>query len=162
MGVPYFSGQVKMNKKILIAGIGNILLTDEGLGVHILKELSKKKLPKEVELAEIGTAVFELVRFMDGKDKVIIVDAIVSDEAPGTIYKLTPKELKSSRKNQLASLHQFGICEAIETSAQMGNTPEIVIFGVVPKDYQSIGTELTLELKKSIPKIIQEILKEAK
>jgi hydrogenase maturation protease len=151
-----------MNKRILIAGIGNLLFTDEGLGVHILKELSKKKLPKKVELAEIGTATFELVRFIDGKDKVIIVDAIVSDEAPGTIYKLTPKELKSSSKNQLASLHQFGICEAIETVTQMGNTPEIVIFGVVLKDYQSIGTELTPELKKSIPKIIQEILKEIK
>ena len=79
-----------MKKRILIAGIGNLLFSDEGIGAHVIKELSKTELPEQVELVEIGTATFELSRFMEDKDKVIIVDAVISDEAPGTIYKFSP------------------------------------------------------------------------
>jgi len=84
---------------------------------------------------------------MDGKNKAIIIDAIVSNEGVGTIYRLTPEELKSRKKNDLTSLHQFGVCEAIEIAAQAGVIPEIVIFGIVPKDYQSTDTKLTPELR---------------
>ena len=149
-----------MKKAILIAGIGNLLFTDEGIGVHIIRELSKKNLSSEVELADIGTATFELVRFMEGKDKVVIVDAILSDQPPGTIFKLTPDDLKPTQGKFSASLHQFGIVEALASADQMGIKPDVVIFGITPKDYQSPGTELTPELKKSIPKIIQAILRE--
>jgi hydrogenase maturation protease len=151
-----------MKKKILIAGIGNLLLSDEGVGVHVIRELFKKDLPEGVELADIGTASFELVRWMDGKDKVVIVDAIISDEPPGTIYKLTPDDLKSGKRKLLTSLHQFGVVEALESAAQMGNKPEVVIFGITPKDYHTPQTELTPELKGSIQKIVETILKEIK
>ena len=151
-----------MGKKILIAGIGNLLFTDEGIGVHIIRELSRKDLPKEVELVEIGTATFELTRFMEGRNKVILVDAILSDDPPGTTYRLTPKELGSSKARDIASLHQFGISEALECAAQLGYNPEVVIFGIAPKDYQSLSTELSPELKESIQKIVGIILKEIK
>lgn len=149
-----------MKKKILIAGIGNLLFTDEGIGVHVIRELSKKDLPEEVELADIGTATFELTRFMEGKDKVVIVDAILSNQAPGTIFKLTPDDLKSTQDKFSASLHQFGIVENLASAEQMGIKPEVVIFGITPKDYQSPGTELTPELTESIQKIVQTILRE--
>ncbi len=149
-----------MEKKILIAGIGNLLFTDEGIGVHIIRELSRKDLPKEVELVEIGTATFELTRFMEGRDKVILVDAILSDDPPGTTYRLTPKELSSSKSRDIVSLHQFGISEALECADQLGYNPEVVIFGITPKDYQSLSTELSPELKASLRKIVETILQE--
>lgn len=150
----------KMKKKILIAGIGNLLFKDEGIGIHIIRELSKIDLPRNIELTEIGTATFQLTRFIEGKDKVVIIDAILSDDKPGTIYKLTPEDLKLEKKKTLTSLHQFGVLEALETSAQMGIKPEIIIFGIAPKDCQTPSTELTPELKRTIPKIIKVILKE--
>lgn len=153
---------MKVKKKILIAGVGNLLFTDEGIGVHIIKELSKIDLPEYVELAEIGTATFELLRFMEGKDKVIIIDAIISNELPGTIYKLTPDVLKKEKTKFLTSLHQYGILDALKSSAQMGNKPETIIFGITPKDYKTLSTELTPELNSSIKKIIKIILKEIK
>lgn len=137
-------------------------MTDEGIGVHVIRELSRRDLPEEVELAEVGTASFDLIRLMDGKDKVVIVDAIISDQSPGTIYKLTPDDLKSGRRKLLTSLHQFGVMEALQSAAQMGNKSEIVIFGITPKDYQRFSTELSSELRKSIPKIVEAILKEIK
>ncbi|MCJ7508370.1 MAG: hydrogenase maturation protease [candidate division Zixibacteria bacterium] len=151
-----------MKKKILIAGVGNLLFTDEGVGVHIIRELSKKELPEEVELAEIGTATFELIRLVDGKGKVIIIDAIISDETPGAIYRLTPEELKSDKKKLITSLHQFGVLEALESAFQLGDKPEVIIFGITPKDYQTLGMELTPELKKSMDRIVEAILKEIK
>jgi hydrogenase maturation protease len=148
------------NAKILIAGIGNLLLTDEGVGVHIIRELSKRKLPENVELVDIGTASFDLLTFMQGKDKVIIIDAIAVDDKPGAMYRLSPDDIVSGKQELLTSLHQFGIPEVLSSIKQKGEKIEIVIFGIVPKDYQTYGTELTPELKESLPKIIKEILKE--
>ncbi len=149
-------------KKILIAGIGNLLFSDEGIGVHVIKELEKQNLPEGVELADIGTATFELVRWMEGKDKVIIVDAVLSDQPAGTIFKLSPQNLRAAEGKFSASLHQFGVVEALESSALLGHRPEVVILGIVPKDYQSLGTELSDELKQSMQKIVQAILQEIK
>jgi len=148
------------NAKILIAGIGNLLLTDEGIGVHIIRELGKRKLPENVELVDIGTASFDLLTFMQGKDKVIIIDAMAVDDEPGTLYKLSPDDIISGKQKLLTSLHQFGIPEVLSSIRQKGEKIKIVIFGIVPKDYQTYGTELTPELKKSLPKVIKEILKE--
>lgn len=151
-----------MKKRILVAGIGNLLFTDEGIGVHIVRELSKKDLPEGVELADVGTATFELGRLMEGKDKVIIIDAIVSNDPPGTMYRFSPDDLKSAKGKSLTSLHHFGVHEALESAAQTGLRPEVVIFGIVPRDYQTPGTELTSELKESLPAIVEQVLKEIK
>jgi hydrogenase maturation protease len=149
-----------MKKKILIAGIGNLLFTDEGIGVHVVRELLKRKLPQEVELVDIGTAILELSRFMEGKDKVIIVDAMVSKQPPGTIFRLSADDIKSTQDKFSASLHQFGITEAISSAGQLEINPEVVVFGITPKDYQSLGIELSSELKKALPRIVEVILKE--
>jgi hydrogenase maturation protease len=147
-----------MKKKILIAGIGNLLLTDEGIGVHIVQELSRLKLPENVELADIGTASFDLLTFMQGKDKVIIIDALASDDKPGTLYHLSPEDLISGERKLLTSLHQFGILQVLNLIKQKDQKTEVVIFGIVPKDYQTYGTSLTPELEKALPEIIQKIL----
>lgn len=147
-----------MAKKILIAGIGNLLLTDEGIGVHIVQELSRLKLPENVELADIGTASFDLLTFMEGKDKVIIIDALVSDDKPGTLYRLSPDDLISGKRKLLTSLHQFGIPQVLNLLRQKNPKIKITIFGIVPKDYQTYSIELTPELAKALPKIIQQIM----
>jgi hydrogenase maturation protease len=159
--VPYFFIKVNaMREKILIAGIGNLLFTDEGIGVHVIRELEKRHLPENIELVEIGTATFELTGRMEGKDKVIIVDALLSDDPPGTVFRLTPADLSTEDGKFSASLHQYGVAEALRTAAMTGNTPEVVILGIVPKDHQSLGTELTDELKRDLLKIVQAVLKE--
>lgn len=147
-----------MAKKLLIAGIGNLLLTDEGIGVHIVQELSRMKLPENVELADIGTASFDLLTFMEGKDKVIIIDALVSDDKPGTLYRLSPDDLISGKRKLLTSLHQFGIPQVLNLLRQKNPKIKITIFGIVPKDYQTYSIELTPELAKALPKIIQQIM----
>jgi hydrogenase maturation protease len=149
-----------MKKKILVAGVGNLLFSDEGVGVHVVRELSKISLPEEVELADVGTATFELTRLMDGKDKVVIVDAILTDDAPGTIYRLTPDDLKSRKKRLAASLHQFGVLEALQCRTADLSRPQVVILAVVPKDYYTLATDLTPELESRLGSIVSEVLNE--
>jgi hydrogenase maturation protease len=115
------------------------------------------KLPENVELADIGTASFDLLTFIEGKDKVIIFDALVSDDKPGTMYRLSPEDLISGKRKLLTSLHQFGIPQVLNLVKQKNPKIEITIFGIVPKDYQTYGTDLTPELVKALPKIIQKI-----
>ena len=101
--IPYFFMVTKKEQKILIAGIGNLLFTDEGFGVHVIRQLRQKNLPPNVELIDLGTSTFNLAGLMEGKDKVILVDAIASEEPPGTIFKLTPQDLKSGKRKLLTS-----------------------------------------------------------
>jgi hydrogenase maturation protease len=152
--------KTKKEQKILIAGIGNLLFSDEGIGVHVIRELHQKALPSNVELIDLGTSTFDLVGLMEGKDKVILVDAIASEEPVGTIFKLTPEDLKSGKKKLLTSLHQLGVMETLEFASRTGSISEMVIFGITPKDYQSLGMELTPELKSALPRIVEVILKE--
>lgn len=144
----------------MIAGVGNLLFSDEGIGVHVIRELRQKTLPPNVELIDLGTSTFDLAGLMEGKDKVILVDAIASDEPAGTIFKLAPEDLKSGKRKLLTSLHQLGVIETLEFASRTGNVPEVVIIGITPKDYRSLGMELTPELKSVLPRIIEVILRE--
>ena len=150
----------KKEQKILIAGIGNLLFSDEGIGVHVIRELRQKTLPPNVELIDLGTSTFDLVGLMEEKDKVVLVDAIASVEPAGTVFKLTPEDLNSGKRKLLTSLHQLGVMETLEFVSRLGCVPEVVIIGITPKDYRSLGMELTPELKKALPGIIKVILRE--
>ena len=150
----------KKEQKILIAGIGNLLFSDEGIGVHVIRELRQKTLSPNVELIDLGTSTFDLVGLMEGMDKVILVDAIASEEPAGTVFKLSPEDLKSGKRKLLTSLHQLGVMETLEFALRTGCIPEMVIIGITPKDYRSLGMELTPELKSALPRIVEVILRE--
>ncbi|MCK5188148.1 MAG: hydrogenase maturation protease, partial [Deltaproteobacteria bacterium] len=95
-------------KKILILGLGNILLGDEGVGVRIAQQLSSQSLPDEIEVIDGGTAGYELLNLLEGRDKVIIVDAVKTEDKPGSVYKMDLSVLQEDTTMQL-SLHQFGL-----------------------------------------------------
>lgn len=149
-----------MTRKTLIAGIGNLLLTDEGIGVHVVRELLTKELGDDVEVTEIGTATFDLQKLMENKDKVIIVDGVLTDEPPGSILRLAPDDLESGSVKTLASTHQLGVTEALATARHMGFEGEVVIIGAVPKDYRTPSTQLTPELAQALPGLVKAVLQE--
>jgi hydrogenase maturation protease len=149
-----------MTKRILVAGVGNLLFTDEGIGVHLVKELSKRELDDDVEVIEVGTATIDLPALMKNKDKVIIVDGVLSDDPPGSILRLHPEDLKAGDTRTLTSVHQFGIAEALATASQMGFDGEVVILVAVPKDYRTPSTELTPELAQALPNLVKAVLAE--
>lgn len=148
-----------MNDKIIILGIGNILLGDEGIGVHVVSFLRSRKLPSNVEVIDGGTATFNLLPRISGVSKLIVVDAVEGKGKPGSIYRFTPDDIKAEKKI-CASLHQIGLLNVLEMADKIGEKPKAtVIIGIEPQN-TDWGLELSTKIKKKIPQIIEVVLKE--
>ncbi len=146
-------------KNILVLGLGNILLGDEGVGVRVIEQLLSRSLPDEIEVIDGGTAGYELINFFEGKEKVIIVDAVKTDDTPGSVYKMDLSVVQEDETVQL-SLHQIGLKNVFKMASMMDLNPEVTLIGIVPKNYQDYKIGLSKEVEKSIPLAIETVLKE--
>lgn len=149
---------VMAGQRILVVGVGNLLLQDEGIGVHVIQALHEKGVPADVELLDMGTATMNIAFYLEGVQKVVIVDALKAGQPPGTIYRCGPEDLVGLEGGPV-SLHDLGVVEALSMSKKLGHSPEVVIIGVEPKTVDW-GMELTDEIKEQMPKIIATVLKE--
>ncbi|UCD29278.1 MAG: HyaD/HybD family hydrogenase maturation endopeptidase [Planctomycetota bacterium] len=146
---------------VLILGIGNILLRDEGIGVRVIQAMQKMELPEGVELYDGGTAGADLLDIICDRKKLIIIDAMDADCEPGSILRLTPDDLKPQASAGI-SLHQIGLLDTLNMAKLLGSPPEeVIIIGIKPKSITPC-TELSTELKHSIPKALNLILNELK
>jgi len=147
-------------KKIVVLGIGNELLSDEGIGVHVVRELKKMNiLPTEIEVIEGGTEGFGLINIIIESDRLIIIDSLKGGSKPGTIYKFNIEEALNTPDLFKTSVHQIGILEVINLSGLIGKTPETTVIGVEPMDVRA-GMELSPEIKVKIPRIIELVREE--
>jgi hydrogenase maturation protease len=146
------------NKKVIIIGIGNLILQDEGVGVHAVRALEDMDLPPGVEVIDGGTATMELLPVFQEAERIIVIDALRGGEKPGTIYRLTPDDLMGETERPL-SLHQVGLLEVLGMARQIGGEPEVVIIGVEPKEI-SWGMELTPEVEARLPRVIDAVFEE--
>jgi hydrogenase maturation protease len=152
-------------KPLLVLGIGNILLRDEGVGVHVIETIEadvaagKLRLPDDVELYDGGTFGIDLIDVISGRRKVVCIDAVCVDAPPGTILKFSGDDLARKEVPDL-SLHQVGLLETLAMARQLGSAPgEVVIFGIVPETIHS-GLEMTTRVAAAVPKVIDMVLKE--
>ena len=146
---------------VLVLGIGNILLRDEGVGVRVVEMLQAMELPSTVEVFDGATAGVDLLDVLADRRKVIVIDALQADEPPGTVFRLSPSELEPPEPMPL-SLHQVGLLEALRMARLIGCPPEqVVIFGVRPKDV-GYGLDLSAEVAEAIPKVVELVLSESR
>ncbi len=148
-------------QKIVILGIGNILLSDEGVGVHVANELAKMDLPPDVSVVEGGTDGFRLLNVITEADRLIIVDALKGGAEPGSIYRFDVGDVKSCPSGFKTSVHQIGILEVIDLSGLIGKTPHTTVIGIEPKSLE-MTMELSPEVREKVPKIIDLVLDEVK
>lgn len=146
------------NKRTLILDIGNLILKDEGIGVHVVRTLEEKKLPPEVDLVDGGTATMDLLSVIYESERIIVIDALKAGGEPGTIYRCLPEDLMGTSDRPL-SLHQLGLLDVLGMSRQLGGNAAVIIIGVEPKEI-SWGLELTEELQAAVPKVIKAVKKE--
>ncbi len=152
-----------MQKKgsILIVGVGNILFSDEGLGVRALEYLEKHyHIPEELTLLDGGTMGLTLVDCLADARKVIIVDAIRGGNPPGFVYSLELKDVPSHIK-PLFSLHQLGVNELVGVSKLLHKELDIVLAGMEPMEL-SPSTELSAVVRLRMPLLAEAIKKEVK
>ncbi len=146
-------------KKVLVLGLGNILLGDEGVGVRVVEQLLSLSLPEWVEVIDGGTAGYELINLFEGKERVIIVDAVKTDDVPGSVYKLDMTILDEDANVHL-SLHQVGLKNVFRMASLMDINPEVTLIGIVPKEYQDCRIGLSKEVEKAIPMAIKAVYQE--
>jgi hydrogenase maturation protease len=142
----------------LIIGCGNLLLKDEGIGVHCIEFLKQKNLPEGVELLDGGTAGIDLIGFIQQAEKVVIVDAVRAGGNPGEIYCFSPQDFETEA-SPITSLHDITLKDIFRIIQKLGPLPKIRIIGIEPKSIDC-GTELSPELKKMLPKLSELALKE--
>lgn len=149
----------KVDKKTVLMGVGNLLLKDEGIGVHVIQEMQKLDMPQNIELIDGGTGGLDIIYLVGDAERLIVVDAVDSGSEPGTIFKLNPEDVNSTPGENQMSLHQVGLLEVLAMVKQMTDCKEIIIVGVQPKEIDW-GMELTPELEEKVPEIIDVVLKE--
>ncbi len=150
-------GDPSAQKRVLILGVGNVLLSDEGVGVHVANELMKRELPSNVSVVEGGTDGFRLLNYITEADRLIVVDAVKGGGEPATIYQFDIDDVRNTPSGFKTSVHQIGILEVIDLSGLICKTPHTTVIGVEPKSLE-MGLELSPEIKAKIPRVIELIL----
>jgi len=143
---------------VVVAGIGNILLKDEGIGIHVARSLKELELPVGTEIIDGGTTP-NLLDYLNPVEKLIIIDAIEVGDSPGAIYRFHPDDLTLPEGKSI-SLHEIGLLEDLKILSLSGKEPqETVIIGIQVKEI-GWGTDLSTELHAKIPDITRVVLGE--
>lgn len=145
---------------ILVLGIGNVLLTDEGVGVRALNELERRyTFPENVELLDGGTAGIELLRHIRNRDYLIIIDAMKFDKEPGTVSRIEGKDVPAAFLTRI-SPHQLGLSDLLAAAMLTDELPKnLVLFGVEPESLD-IGLDLTDTVEASLEKLMGAVIDE--
>ncbi|NCD25559.1 MAG: HyaD/HybD family hydrogenase maturation endopeptidase [Deltaproteobacteria bacterium] len=148
------------DKRILVLGVGNILFTDEGIGVRCVEELQNRfTCSDNVTLMDGGTLGSKLMGPIMDSDYLIVVDAVLCDDAPGSVYRLLGEDLRKGLAFR-NSMHQTDLVDTLGMCGLVGNRPEAVIIGMEPFDYQSMALELSPTAQKAMPAMIKAVLAE--
>lgn len=140
-------------KDTVVLGIGNILLKDDGVGVHIIRALENEKLPSTIELVDGGTSTLDTLGYFLEYKKVVVIDCLKAGYDPGTIYKIKPEEIKSYKSENL-SIHDVQILDVVRMANMLGKFPEVIIFGIEPEKI-CLDTEMTETMKNKISEVIK-------
>ena len=103
---------MKAEKETLVLGVGNLLLKDEGVGIHVIKALENEKLPAHVHLMDGGTGGLHLLSWLQGYDRIIMIDATLDNNPPGTVRLIQPRY--ATDFPPLMSAHEIGLKDMID------------------------------------------------
>ena len=147
------------DNSIVVLGVGNILLTDEGLGVHVVKELKENyNFTPEISLIDGGTMGMELLTYMRGMKRILLIDAINGGEAPGTVYEFPHRELEQYFTEHI-SVHEVGMQDILRIRAIQENPLEdAIVIGVEPESLE-IGFEPSAPVQAVLPKVKERVLR---
>lgn len=144
-----------MQNKILVLGIGNYLMGDEGIGVHIANRLQEQSLLPNVEIVDGGTGGFHLLGYFENYETIVLVDATLDNNPNGTIRLIKPRFAQDFPKAM--STHDIGLKDMVCSLQLLGKIPTIYLFVVSIESLQQQGIELTPEIENIVPELIEKI-----
>jgi len=147
--------------RVLILGVGNPILSDDGVGIHVARELKKRSIPG-VDVEELAASGLELLDVVRGYDKVVIIDAIQTTKGkPGELYILEEKDFEKSIHG--SSPHGINIATALALGRKLvpNEMPkEVVFFAVEAEDLVNVSERLTPKVAEALPRITERVRKE--
>lgn len=159
--IQFGGGVTAPPQKVLILGVGNLLLTDDGFGVHLIDALKEAALPGNVTLLEAGTVSHQLIPLFREIDHLIVIDAVQAGDAPGALFRFSPDDL-TFRSEPMVSLHQISLVDVLKMAELTGRKPKTIVIGVQPKDVSSWSLEMSPELQAVVPRVRELVLEELK
>jgi len=129
--------------RLLVLGVGNMLLTDDGVGVFAAQALQKEAWPGQVRILDAGTFTHDIFYLFEGYDVVLVLDIVHCGGEPGAVYRLTGDELVNNEKQRL-SLHDIDLMDSLNMAEMLyKKRPMLLILGMEPKDFTSWNIGLT-------------------
>ena len=135
---------------ILVLGIGNLLMTDDGVGVRLVQQLADEfRIAEGVLLLDGGTLGLDLLPYLEGVERLLVIDAVETGQQPGTIVRLRGEEIPLALATKV-SPHQMGLKDLLTVADLQGNVPgEMVLWGVQPA-----STEMELALSPQVAEVM--------
>lgn len=153
-------GEIEEGRATLVIGLGNPLRGDDGVGVRVAQTLAAQALPPHVEVVDGGTQGLGLVNLMEGRRRVILVDAADVGRAPGNFVRFTPDEARLPGAETHLSVHAGGLRDALLLAQALKVLPdEVVIFGVQPAHLEW-DSALSPQVEATLPDLIAAVLGE--
>lgn len=156
------TSDLKPRTPIAALGLGNPLMADEGIGVHLVERLSRSadRYP-DVEFIDAGTGGMSVLHWIEGRRKAVLIDCAFMGAEPGTIKRFTPGEVRSAKLLANQSLHEADLLHILALAEQLGQGPEeVVIFGIEPEvvePRQGLSDVLLDRTEKYLAEIVAEL-----
>lgn len=145
--------------KVMVVGIGNLLMQDDGVGVHVIRALEELGFSDDVELIDGGTHSYDLIEEFCRAENLIIVDAMHAGGEPGTIYRAPLDELGLEPVEDITSLHELHFVEAMKMTRMLGYNPSTTVFGIEPA-LIAVSMDLSPKVAEKFPRLVELIHQE--
>jgi hydrogenase maturation protease len=152
------SSTATKQEKTLVLGLGNVIMGDEGVGVHVVRALEQHSLPANVECLDGGTGGFTLLEPLQSAGRIILIDAAADGNPPGTVTRTTPKFSRDYPPTLTA--HDIGVKDLLDVFYIQGGGPNVVLYAITIDPQQPISMELSPEIAKTAEVAVAEILAE--
>jgi len=143
---------------VLVLGIGNVLMGDEGVGVHVLRLLERAPLPPDVRCLDGGTGSFLLLDSMQQAGRIVLIDATIDGNPPGTLRRLTPRF--SSDYPATLTAHDIGLKDLLDAAYLTGGPLDVTLYAISIAALQGLGLELSPALAERVGEIAGIILED--
>jgi len=144
--------------KTLVLGLGNVLMGDEGVGVHVVRALEKQVLPPDVECLDGGTGGFILLEPMQEAGRVVMIDAAADGNPVGTVTRIVPHFSRDFPPTLTA--HDVGIKDLLDLFYMLDDAPNVILYAITIDPQQPITLDLSVEVRRAAEQAVEQITEE--
>jgi hydrogenase maturation protease len=146
---------------LCVVGMGNILYRDEGVGVYAARCLERAfRFEPQIAIADGAALGFGVIDLFSDSTTLIVLDAVLADGSPGTVYRLVEEQLLDLASSVRMTAHEVEPLQLLRLSPAFTDPPEMVLLGIVPADTSQLCVGLTPELEAAFPPYVEAVVAE--